>query len=156
MVTLKIKWESWSLRVRNTGSESNLHKYQDEFQCPLQWDKNTTKCSQWSLNHSSKGSRLKCSHPCTFIESSLSCPEQMPSRWPLSISSVHFTCKNKPLCLQFVLLVGVESGIRSISLQQHTKWPRMYKGFLGHPYGYQCTLNWCLLILQQVIITVFD
>lgn len=148
MVTLKIKWESWTLRVRNTGSNSNLHKYQDEFRCPLQYDTNTIKCSQWSLNHSSKeGNSLKCSHPHTFNESSSSCPEQTPSRWPMSISSVHFTCKNKPLCLQFALLVGEECGIRSISLQQHEKWPWMYKGILGHPYGYQCTLNWCLLIL---------
>lgn len=147
MVTLKIKWESW---VRKTGSDSNLHKYQDEF-----WCKNTIKCSQWSLNHSSKeGNSLECSHTCTFNESSSSCPEQTASRWPVSIPSVHFTCKNKSLCLQFALLVGEECGIRGISLQQHEKWPRMYKEFLGHPYVYQCTLNWCLLILQQVIITL--
>lgn len=148
VVTLKIKWESWTLRVRKTGSDSNLHKYKDEF-----WCTNTIKCSQWPLNHSNKETALNVL-TCTFNESSSSCPEQTPSRWPMSIPSVHFTCKNKPLCLQFALLVGEECGIRGISLQQHEKWPRMYKEFLGHPYVYQCTLNWCLLILQQVIITL--
>lgn len=126
LVTLKIKWESWPLGVIKTGSDSNLHKYQDGFRCALPYDTNTIQCSQRSLNQSSKeGTALKCSHPRTFSESSWSCPEQTPSRWPVSIPSVQFTCKNKPPGLQFTLLVGEECGIRGISLHQHGKWPRV-------------------------------
>lgn len=126
VVTLKIKWESWTLRVRKTGSDSNLHKYKDEF-----WCTNTIKCSQWPLNHSSNKETALNVLTCTFNESSSSCPEQTPSRWPMSIPSVHFTCKNKPLCLQFALLVGEECGIRGISLQQHEKWPQNVQGVSG-------------------------